>query len=242
MVTYADAFLFTMERYSVITEKQPREIVLLRGRGCSYRRCSFCDYHLDFSSDDDENFALNSAALSRVTGIYGELEVINSGSVFELDGRTLNLIMSTCREKNISVIHFEAHYMYRDRLLALLRVFDDFTLKLKLGLETFDYNLRERILFKGIKERDPERIADGFDEANLLFGLKVQTAASMISDIELALKHFERVCINIMCENSTAVKPDPQVVTAFMTQVYPIYKNCTRVDILINNTDFGVGA
>lgn len=233
---------FTMERYSVITEKQPREIVLLRGRGCGYRKCAFCDYHLDFSSDDDENFTLNAEVLSRVTGIYGELEVINSGSVFELDGRTLNLIMSICREKNISIIHFEAHYMYRDRLPALRRVFDGFTLKLKLGLETFDYNLRERVLFKGIKARDPAVIADGFDEANFLFGLKGQTAAGMINDIELGLKNFERVCANVMCENSTAIKPDPQAVSAFLTQVYPIYKNCTRVDILINNTDFGVGA
>ena len=231
-----------MERYSVITEKQPREIVLLRGRGCSYRKCSFCDYHLDFSPDDEQNFALNAEVLSRVTGLYGELEVINSGSVFELDGRTLNLIMSTCREKNIHTIHFEVHYMYRDRLSALRKVFDGFTLKLKLGLETFDYDLRERVLQKGIKDRNPAIIANGFDEANLLFGLKGQTAAGMISDIERALKHFERVCVNIMCENSTPVKPDLQVVSAFLTQVYPIYKKCTRVDILINNTDFGVGA
>lgn len=231
-----------MERYSVITEKRPREIVLLRGRGCNYRRCSFCDYHLDFSPDDEQNFALNSEVLSRVTGVYGELEVINSGSVFELDGHTLNLIMSTCREKNIHTIHFEAHYMYRDRLLALRKVFDGFVLKLKLGLETFDYDMRERVLLKGIPDRDPAVISDGFDEANFLFGLKGQTAAGMISDIELGLKNFERVCVNVMCENSTSVKPDPQVVSAFLTQVYPIYKSCTRVDILIKNTDFGVGA
>ena len=231
-----------MERYSVINEKRKREIVLLRGRGCAYRRCTFCDYHLDYSSDDEANYALNVDVLSRVTGEYGELEVINSGSVFELDGRTLQSILLTCREKNIDVIHFESHYMYRDRLLALRQIFDGFTLKLKLGLETFDYDLRERVLLKGIPVRDPAVIAYGFDEANFLFGLPGQTAVSMIKDIELGLKYFERICVNVMCENSTAVKPDPQAVSAFITQVYPIYKNCERVDILLNNTDFGVGA
>lgn len=40
-----------MERYSVITNKNPREIVLLRGSGCKWRRCAFCDYHLDFSPE-----------------------------------------------------------------------------------------------------------------------------------------------------------------------------------------------
>lgn len=230
-----------MDRYSVITDKRKREIVLLRGRGCAYRLCTFCDYHLDCSADDDENFALNAEALSRVTGAYGELEVINSGSVFELDGKTLDLIKSVCRDKGISVIHFEVHYIYKDRLADLRREFDGFTLKFKLGLETFDYAVREQVLRKGIKDRDPAVIADGFNEANFLFGISGQTAESMRRDIELGLTHFERICVNVMCENSTAVKPDPQVIAEFMTHVYPMYKDNARVDILIQNTDFGVG-
>lgn len=237
---YKRIFVF-MERYSVISDKRKREIVLLRGRGCAYRRCTFCDYHLDCLQSDEDNFALNSEVLSKVTGIYGELEVINSGSVFELDSKTLAEIKSVCRGKGISVIHFEAHYMYKDRLDALRREFDGFTLKLKLGLETFDYALREDILHKGIEGIDPAVIADGFDEANFLFGISGQTAESMRRDIELGLKYFERICINVMCENSTSVKPDPVVIGEFMSSVFPIYKDCARADILINNTDFGVG-
>lgn len=230
-----------MDRYSVITEKRKREIVLLRGRGCAYRRCTFCDYHLDCSPFDDDNFALNAEVLSRVTGEYGELEVINSGSVFELDPRTLDLIKAVCRDKDISVIHFEVHYIYKDRLAALRREFGEFTLKLKLGLETFDYDMREDVLLKGIPDHDPAIIADGFDEANFLFGLSGQTEQSMLRDIALGLNNFERICINIMCDNSTAVKPDRAVIDLFRTLIYPIYKDDPRVDILLNNTDFGVG-
>ena len=62
-----------MERYSVITEKNPREIVLLRGAGCAWRRCRFCDYHLDCSPDQKANFALNRRVLARVTGEYHRL-------------------------------------------------------------------------------------------------------------------------------------------------------------------------
>ncbi|MDE6201100.1 MAG: radical SAM protein [Clostridiales bacterium] len=230
-----------MDRYSVITEKRKREIVLLRGRGCAYRRCTFCDYHFDCSPSDDDNFALNAEVLSRVTGEFGELEVINSGSVFELDNRTLDLIKSVCRDKGISVIHFEVHYIYKDRLSAFRREFDEFTLKFKLGLETFDYDMRERVLLKGIPDRGPAVIADGFDEANFLFGLSGQTEQSMLRDIELGLNNFDRICINIMCDNSTAVKPDRAVIALFRDCIYPIYKDNPRVDILLNNTDFGVG-
>lgn len=230
-----------MERYSVIKEKNPREIVLLRGRGCVYKKCSFCDYHTDCCSDDEENVQLNHSVLSNVTGEYGNLEIINSGSVFELDSKTLGEIKHLCKEKGIKTIHFESHFIYNSKIPLLRQDFDGFDLKMKLGLETFDYDFRERVLRKGIDEKDPARIAENFDEANFLFGIEGQNARSMLRDIELGLQHFERICINIMCPNSTEIKPDRNVIEVFMDRLYPIYKDNDRVDILINNTDFGVG-
>lgn len=230
-----------MERYSVINEKNPREIVLLRGKGCAYKRCTFCDYHTDRCDNENENFELNKSVLEKVIGIYGNLEVINSGSVFELDDKTLELIKSVCSKNKIKTIHFESHYMYDNEILALRRRYNEFDIKMKLGLETFDYNFRENILHKGINESEPAKIAENFDEANFLFGLSGQTVESMKNDICLGLKYFERICINIMCANSTNVKPDPAVIESFMQLIYPEYKDNDMVDILINNTDFGVG-
>ena len=112
---------------------------------------------------------------------------------------------------------------------------------MKLGLETFDCDFRENVLKKGIKESNPAVIAENFDEANFLFGIKGQTAETMQKDIELGLKYFERICVNIMCDNTTEVEPDKAVIKEFMQKVYPVYKDNKRTDILINNTDFGVG-
>ena len=144
-----------MERYSIINEKNSREIVLLRGSGCVYRKCIFCDYYADRCSDEDENFRLNKAVLEKVTGIFGDLEVINSGSVFELDKKTLDFIKQVCKEKKINTIHFEAHYLYRNKISQLRKDFADFDLKMKLGLETFDYDFRENVLKKGSKRAVP---------------------------------------------------------------------------------------
>ena len=230
-----------MDRYSKILTKRKREIVLLRGSGCVYKRCLFCDYHLDKCSDDAQNFALNSEVLSNVTGEFSNLEVINSGSVFELDKDTLALIKQICLDKNIKTVHFESHYLYRDRIDGLRTYFDNCDVKMKLGLETFDYDLRERVLLKGIPERAPEIISHNFDEANFLFGISGQSVESMLRDIALGLENFERICINVMCENSTSVKPDKSVIADFVEHIYPLYQNDERMDILINNTDFGVG-
>ena len=230
-----------MERYSEITDKLKREIVLLRGRGCAYRKCTFCDYHLDCLDDDGQNFALNKSVLDKLTGKYGEVEIINSGSVFELDGQTLDYIKKICRDKKIRTIHFEAHYLYDGKIPKLREEFKDFTLKMKIGLETFDYDLREGVYKKGIPERDPAVIAKNFDEANFLFGLDGQSLSSLRRDIELGLEYFERICINLMCGNSTFVKPNGDVIAEFMQNLYPEYRDDFRVDILLNNTDFGVG-
>lgn len=42
-------------------------------------------------------------------------------------------------------------------------------------------------------------------------------------------------------ENETKLKPDKTVVQQFISQVMPRYIMNDRVDILLNNTDFGVG-
>ncbi|BAK81556.1 radical SAM protein [Candidatus Arthromitus sp. SFB-rat-Yit] len=230
-----------MKRYSVISEKNKREIVLLRGSGCIYKKCTFCDYYLDMSNDFHENFLLNKSVIDNVTGEYDALEVINSGSVFELDKKTIDLIKSVCNEKGISTIHFESHYIYRKRIPKLKEEFSEFNLKMKLGLETFDYDFRENIFNKGIHDKDPKIISEYFDEANFLFGISGQTINSMMNDIELGLENFERICVNIMCKNSSTITPDKEVIEKFMEKIYPKYKEDYRLDILINNTGFGVG-
>ena len=232
-----------MERYSIIKEKNPREIVLLRGCGCSWRRCRFCDYHLDFSANAQANYALNQRELAKVTGIYQKLEVINSGSFTDLDQNTMALIQEICISKDIKEIHFECHWNDRAAIKALRAGFAalGIAVKVKIGVETFDPLFRESYLDKGITATDPAEIAADFDECCLLFGLPGQSRESMERDIETGLTHFERICINIMTENGQPIKPDPAVIEIFLKELYPKYMRNPRMDILLDNTDFGVG-
>ena len=110
-----------------------------------------------------------------------------------------------------------------------------------MGLETFDADFRANVLKKFIDDTDPALIAEQFDEANFLFGVTGQTVESMKRDIELGLQNFDRICLNIMCPNSSTIDPDDAVIEAFVREIYPIYRDDDRVDILLNNTDFGVG-
>jgi len=231
-----------LNRYSIIKEKNKREIVLLRGNGCKWKKCLFCNYHLDFDRDDNKNYELNKKILSRVTGIYKTLEVINSGSFTDLDKSTIMMIKKISLEKEIKKIHFECHWIHRNSIKELKEYFqkDNITVKIKSGIETFDYNLRKTLL-KGIPDIAPQEMAKYFDEICLLFGISGQTEQSMESDIETGIKNFERVCINIMTENGMPIKPDKRVIKIFIDKLYKKYKEYDNIDILIENTDFGIG-
>lgn len=226
-----------MKRYAQIHEKNLREIVLLQGSGCKYKQCSFCDYYLDVS---ENAYQINSQVLEQVSGIYGVLEVINSGSFDEIEQKSMQKILEVAKAKKIHTLIFECHYFYRSKISALKEFFKDFEVKIKLGLESFDYAFREGVLKKGIKPKDPQEIAKDFNEANFLIGITSQSEEMIRKDIELGLKYFERICINVMCDNSK-MKADREVIGIFLDKIYPSIKNHPRIDILLENTDFGVG-
>ncbi len=234
----------TLSRYSIIQDKNSREIVLLRGSGCRWRRCNFCDYHMDRSDDKAANIRLNRQILNSVCGVTGVLEIINSGSITDLPTETIDDILTTCTQQHIHRLHAECHWIDR-KALADIRTrctAAGITLKVKTGVETFDGNYRESVLDKGIPAHTtPEELARYFDECCLLVGLSGQTLSGMTRDIAIGLTHFERICVNVFCNNNSAMKRDDDVVDLFMDYLYPILKDHPRADVLVKNTDFGVG-
>ncbi len=227
-----------MERYSIIHTCMPREFVLLQGTGCRWGKCSFCDYHKDTSASP---YTLNLSVLQKVTGIYKRLDIINSGSAMELDGKTIAAIQQVVREKNIETLWFEAHYMYRNRLSAFARLFAPATVKFRCGVESFDARLRSS-WNKGIPANvSPADIARHFKGVCLLCCTVGDTKERILSDIETAKKHFEYFSVNLFCNNATTVKRDEELACWFIEKVYPQLKGRDGIEVLISNNDLGVG-
>lgn len=228
-----------MIRYSVIKEKFPREFVLLQGRGCKWGKCTFCDYH----SDTSENpFEVNRPVLEQVSGLYGVLDVINSGSCMELDGQTLELLQRIVAEKNIHTLWFEAHWIYRHKLAAFAALFPGVQVKFRCGVETFDPVLRKR-WNKGIPETVAAAdIAGYFKGVCLLCGTDVEDFNHIVTDIETACENFEYLSVNLFCNNTTGVKRNEEIARRFVDEIYPLYKENPKIEILIENNDLGVGS
>ncbi len=227
-----------MERYSLITTGMKREFILLQGTGCRWRKCTFCDYYEDVSENP---FEINKQVLGNVTGIYGVLDIINSGSCQEYDEETIRLIQKTTAEKNISSLWFESHWMYSNTLESFRKLFPSADVHFRCGAETFNPKLRTS-WNKGIAEDvTPEDIRKYFDGVCLLVGIKGQTREDIMKDVEIAERLFDYYSVNLFCPNSTATERDDELAEIFIREIAPIIRRSPKAEVLIENTDLGVG-
>lgn len=228
-----------MQRYSLIHTKLPREFVLLQGTGCRWRQCTFCDYHSDTSADP---YTVNCSVLEHVTGVYGVLDVINSGSALELDEQTIALLQRVARERGIHTLWFEAHYMYRHRLASFAALFPGVTVKFRCGVETFDGALRS-YWRKGISPTvSAADVARYFQGVCLLCCTEGESCERIRNDIDTARQYFEYFSVNLFCDNGTAHHRDEKLVAWFMRELYPSLRDMEGVEVLVGNTDLGVGS
>ena len=228
-----------MDRYNKITNKNNREIVLLKAFPCIWGKCSFCDYIEDNGVDEKELVKLNSEVLSNITGEFGVLEVINSGSCFEIPKETLLEIRDIIKRKNIKKLFLESHWCYKNRLDEMKEFFG-IPIIFKIGVETFDNDFRNLILNKNAKFKSPDDVKKYFESVCLLIGIKGQSKEMIRRDIDIILKDFKYATINIFVENSTNIKRDEELVKWFIEE-YSYLDNYSNIEVLYNNTDFGVG-
>lgn len=227
-----------LERYSLITTKMPREFLLLQGKGCVWKKCTYCDYYNDIS---DNPFEINKAVINKITGELGTVDVINSGSVFELDALTMEYLRAKLYEKNVKTLWCEAHWLYHGRLNEIRDFFKGISVKFRIGAETFDVPTRNAWQ-KGIPDEiGAQQISKHFDGCCLLVCVEGQTRDMILHDIELAEQYFEYFNINAFVENSTPLKRDNALCEWFCKEIAPELDKKDNVEILINNTDLGVG-
>ena len=227
-----------LTRYSRIDSHTPREFLLLQGTGCVWRRCAFCDYYGDVSSDP---FAVNKPVIDRITGDFGVVDVINSGSVFEIDPVTMDYLRRKLRETGVKTLWCEVHWLYHKRLDEIRRFFEGIQVKFRVGAESFDPALR-KAWNKGIPENvSAQELGQIFDGACLLVCVQGQTREGILRDIRLAWENFEYFSVNVFMENSGPLKRDGLLADWFAADIAPELEKQAKIEVLLNNTDLGVG-
>ena len=230
-------------RHSKVQGKFQREIVLLKSFPCTYGKCSFCNYIEDNSNNEKEINRVNLGVLKEITGEFGILEVINSGSVFEIPKKTLEKIREVVYEKDIKILYFEIFYSYLSRLDEIINYFNEkkkVEIRFRTGIESFDNDFRRNVYKKNIllDEKKIKELSEKIYSVCLLIATQGQTKEMIKNDIETGLKYFKAITINVFVDNGTVVKRDAELVKWFVQDMKHLFDN-DRVEILIDNKDLG---
>ena len=229
-----------VNRYARITGKIPREIVLLRSLPCIWSKCTFCDYIEDNTHDLDEIQRVADEELAKVTGEFGRLEVINSGSIQEIPKPVRAQIRDLLVDKGITEFICESYWAYR-KSFDETRAYFGVRTRIKLGVETFDHYLRNNVLQKAMPFDDPQEVARFTDTICLLVGFRGQTRDIIRRDIDFMLNHFKYGCVNLFTENSKSTGLLDNDVKTWFAEHYRFLEDLPHIEVLRHNTDFGVG-
>lgn len=232
--------IYDLVRYQLVdesTSSMKRENVLLVSLGCSWGKCTFCDYQDDKSSSVLACDTVNNKVLSQVKGTEvgsSVLEVTCSASYTELPFTTLNYIRETCREKGIKTVILEGHYIYRNANHFFTEFFGQYDIDtiFRCGVETFDEHIREEILHKGLPGATPKQIAEYFDWINIMFGMEGQTIEQLRKDIAIGLEFFDRVNLSIYTTVKNGPERDVKAIEEFYSSAfYQELKTNPAIDI-----------
>ncbi|MBQ3437882.1 MAG: radical SAM protein [Fusobacterium sp.] len=231
-------------RYSKIEGKFQREIVLLKSFPCVYGKCNFCNYIEDNSLNENEINSVNFEVLKEITGEYKILEIINSGSVFELPKETLKKIREIVYKKNIKILYFEVYYSYLNRLDEIINFFNEdreVEIRFRMGIETFDNDFRIRVYGKNflLNSNILKNLSEKIYSVCLLVGTKGQTREMIKNDIEIGLKYFKTLTVNVFVNNGTKIERDDELVKWLVHEMSYLFEH-DKIEILIDNKDLGV--
>jgi hypothetical protein len=178
--------------------------------------------------------------LSRVTGRFGRLEVLNSGSIQELPPSVWEQIRQVMRRTGIDQLICESYWAYRKRL-GEVRDYFGVNTRIKIGVETFDDTLRNDVLNKAMFFESPDEVAALTDTICLLVGFVGQTRQSVARDIDIMLRLFKYGCVNLFSPNTKSAGLVDEDIQAWFRAEYARLDDHPTIEVLWQNTDFGVG-
>lgn len=179
------------------------EYIHLKGYPCINSKCTFCIFPKDNSLDTTSSLEYNKELIDRVHGNSKILEVYNFGSIFEVPFPSLLYLSQKVQSKGIERLITDSHWFYRESFDQFRNFIPCDDVMIKIGLETFDNEVREKLMKKGMGYVTIDDILKYTNAINLLVGFKGQTREQILDDIDIVSKKFRFADVNIIDPNFT---------------------------------------
>ncbi|MBR5829691.1 MAG: hypothetical protein IKY63_00355, partial [Tidjanibacter sp.] len=91
------------------------------------------------------------------------------------------------------------------------------------------------------REVTAQDVAHYFDGVCLLVGTEGGSREQILSDVALAREWFDYFSVNLFCPNTTPIRRDEELAMWFTEELYPTLLDIEGCEVLVANTDLGVG-
>jgi hypothetical protein len=182
---------------------------------------------LDNNRNEAAMEKLAERVLSKVTGEFGRLMVINSASFAEFSFGVMLKILKTCIDKGIKELIMETHYMYHQTALECKAFFHPYGIEVKfvLGIETFNPSIRKFINKGYPDDLTMEAVARDYDAVNLLYGYQgCESEGEFKDEVLSCAKLFGHIQVNIFTNNTTSFKRDEDKINSFYKNLVPLFQ------------------
>ena len=185
-----------------------RLVVILKGFPCSWGRCSFCPFFLEQSTDIRDVIMTNRRIINEALDIlrkedYRRIAVFNGSSFHELPYDTVEKLRDLARGR-VFEIESRSEYITLDSIKALLEYYEPEKLIIRIGFEVYDEEIREKLLVKGMPNRELYRIYRLRNEVKklglpvefwvyVLFGIEFIPEEKVIESVKIFKKMFDGV-------------------------------------------------
>jgi len=179
--------------------KIQRTNLLLKATSClNGGHCVFCDYYKDTDLDYIYCKEFNSQIIDKLPNNNGILGLAPSASIFEVPFESLIYLKNhlILNDFVYSEIQTETHWEYRNLIYNFKNMFNT-PVKVKIGIETFNDNIRSR-MGKNFKIENYKHVLRYSDSVNMIVGLYCQTKESVIDDITICGENFKYTDYNLI--------------------------------------------
>ncbi len=140
-----------------------RLVVILRGFPCAYGQCSFCPFAMEQSMHTsrvlgDNTRIIVEALEAKESYKPGRIAVFNGGSFHELPYDTVEKLRPLASGV-VFEVEERSEYITLDSLRTLAEYYKPLKLIVRIGFETASEYIREKILRKGMPDRELHRIS-----------------------------------------------------------------------------------
>ena len=228
----------------IVNKRDGEAVVILKSFRCAWGKCTFCPFFLESSNNLADVIKTNEKIIELLRKAVREhnitkITIFNGGSFFELPLKTILDLAELAQGKTIG-IETRPEYLTINNVDKLMSLLKPRELEIRIGLEVWDEHIRNKVLNKGIPQKEVYRIIELRKHIKEKYGEKIKFIAYILFGIEgisqeaiiESIDKFNKTFDGVIALKYRKILPNHPNETHIPKELLKTIKDkCTKIDI-----------